>query len=64
MIKDISKRMLVYHKCCISIELAFLKELMLIKQVHQNSVIFVTIGIFEIIVLSFKQISAKDVMIY
>ena len=25
--------------------LYFLKELMLIKQVHQNSVIFVTIGI-------------------
>ena len=27
------------------IELMFLKELMLIKQVHQKSVIFVTIGI-------------------
>ena len=27
------------------IELTFLKELILIKQVHQNSVIFVTIGI-------------------
>ena len=27
------------------IELTFLKELMLIKQVNQNSVIFVTIGI-------------------
>ena len=27
-------------------ELTFLKELMLIKQVHQKSVIFITIGIF------------------
>ena len=27
------------------IELTFLKELMLIKKVHQNSVIFVTIGL-------------------
>ena len=30
------------------IELKFLKELMLIRQVHQKSVIFVTIGIFQI----------------
>ena len=37
--------MLVYYKCYISVELGFLKELMLIKQVHQKSVIFVTIGI-------------------
>ena len=29
-------------------ELTFLKELMLIKQVHQKSMIFVTIGIFSI----------------
>ena len=29
-------------------ELTFLKELMLIKQVHQKSMIFVTIGIFLI----------------
>ena len=27
------------------IELMFLKELMLIKQLHQNSVVFVNIGI-------------------
>ena len=33
-------------KCFISIELIFLKELMLIKQVQQKSVIFVTIRIF------------------
>ena len=30
------------------IELAFLEEVILIKQVHQNSVIFVTIGVFQI----------------
>ena len=28
------------------IELTFLKELMLIKQVHQKNLIFITIGIF------------------
>ena len=32
-------------KCYIRIELTFLKELMLIKQAHQKSVIFITIGI-------------------
>ena len=36
--------MFVYRKCYILIELTFLKELILIKQVHQKSVIFVTIG--------------------
>ena len=36
-------------------ELTLLKELMLIKQVHQKKVMFVTIGIFLIIVLSFNQ---------
>ena len=34
--------MFVYYKCYISIEPTFLKETMLIKQVHQKSVIFVT----------------------
>ena len=33
------------QKCYIMIQLTFLKDLMLIKQVHQNSVMFVTIGI-------------------
>ena len=33
------------QKWYIIIELMFLKELSLIKQVHQNSVIFVTIGV-------------------
>ena len=42
----------------------FLKELMLIKQAHQKNVIFVTIGISEIIILSFNQMSAIVVMIY
>ena len=35
--------MFVYYKCYISIELMFVKEQMFIKQVHQKSVIFVTI---------------------
>ena len=48
-------------KCYIMIELAFMK---LIKQVHQNSVTFVTIGISWIIVWSFNQMFAIDVMIY
>ena len=39
------KWMFVYYKCYIIIELTFLKELMLIKQVHQMSVTFVTISI-------------------
>ena len=38
--------MFVYYKCYILIRLTFLKELMLIKQVHQKSVISVTIAIF------------------
>ena len=46
------------------IELTFLKELMLIKQVHQKSVMFPTIGTFQIIVFSFSQMSTIDGMIY
>ena len=34
-------------KCYIMKDLTFLKKLILIKQVHQNNVIFVTIGIFR-----------------
>ena len=34
------------HKCYIMIELIFLKELVLTKQVYEKSMIFVTIGIF------------------
>ena len=40
------------------------EEFVLIEQVHQKIVIFVTIGISQTIVLSFNQISAIDVMIY
>ena len=43
-IHDIFKWMFVYYKCYISSELTFLKELMLVKQVHQTSVAFITIG--------------------
>ena len=46
------------------IELTFLRELMLLKQVHRKSVTFVTIVISKIIVLSLKQMSVIDVMIY
>ena len=46
------------------IELTFRKELMVIKQMHQKSVIFVTIGVFQNIVLSFNQMSVSGVMIY
>ena len=56
--------MFVFCKCYILMELTFLKEMMLIKQVHQNSIIFVFIGISSIIVLSSKQMSAIDVMTY
>ena len=38
--------MCVNYKSHIMIELIFIKELMLIKQMHQKSVIFITIGIF------------------
>ena len=40
------------------IELAFLKELILIKQVHQKTVIFVTIDIFRINGLSVNRVPA------
>ena len=41
----------------------FLKELMLIKQANQKSVLFATMGISEIKVLNFNKMSAKDAMI-
>ena len=43
-------------------DLTFLKELMLMKQVHQKNVIFVTIGISEIKILCFNQMCAIDAM--
>ena len=64
LIHTIFKWMFVYYKCYVSIELTFPKELILIKQVHQKSVIFVTIGISYIKVLSFNQMPAIDAMIY
>ena len=42
LIHNIFKWMFVYHKNYASLELTFLKELMLVKQVHQKSMIFVT----------------------
>ena len=53
-----------YKKYYTMIELTFLKELMLIKQVHQKSVMFPTIGTLQIIVFSFSQMSTIDGMIY
>ena len=46
------------------IELVFLEELVLTKQMHEKSVIFVTIGIFYIKGLSFKHMYAIDAMTY
>ena len=37
--------MFAYYKCYIMKELTFLKELMLIKQAHQKSAMFVAIDI-------------------
>ena len=44
-------------------ELIFQKGLMLIKQVCQKNVIFVTIGILKILVLNMNLIFVMDVMI-
>ena len=44
-------------------ELIFQKELMLIKQIYQKNVIFVTIGILKILVLSTNHIFAMAEMI-
>ena len=51
------------YKGCNTIELIFKKELMLIKQMHQKNVIFVTIGVFKILVLSMNHIFAMVIMI-
>ena len=45
------------------IELIFQKGLMLIKQICQNNVIFVTIGILKILVLSMNHTFVMIVMI-
>ena len=46
------------------IELMSLKELMLLKQVHQKSAIFVTTVLFSIKGLSFNYMAVKNVMMY
>ena len=50
---------IITSKSFIMIELTFLKELMLVQQANQKSVIFATIGIFQIKALSFNQMSAN-----
>ena len=52
------------YKSNIMKNLTFLKELMLIKQVHQKRVIFATIGIFQIKGLCFNRINAMGFMMY
>ena len=52
------------YKYYITIELAYLKELILAKQMHQKSAIFVTIWIFQIRNLRFNLIYAKGITIY
>ena len=55
----------IIKKYYIMTELMFLKELMIIiKQVHQKTSIFVTIGIFQIKGLNFDQMSVMSVMMY
>ena len=53
--------MFIYCKCYVMILSINIK---LIKQVHQKIGIFATIGISEVIVLTFNQMFAIDVMIY
>ena len=50
-------------KCQNTIKSIFLKELILIKQLHQKNVIFVTIGISKILGLSKNRIVAMVAMI-
>ena len=45
-------------------KLMFQKELMLIKQVHQKNVSFVTIGFLKMLDLNLKSMFVMDVMIY
>ena len=44
------------YKCCNTIELMCQKELTLIKQVHQKSVIFALIGISKMLVINFNHV--------
>ena len=45
-------------------ELTFLKVLMLIRELNQRNMLFVTIGIFEIQGFRFNWMSAMDVIMY
>ena len=42
------------QKSCTKIALIFLKELTLIKEVHQKSLLFVIIGILKVLVIIFN----------
>ena len=44
-------------------ELIFHKELMLIKQIYQKNVIFVTIGFLKILIFNMNLIFVMDIMI-
>ena len=52
----------INYESYISVKLAFLKELILIRQAHQKSVIFVAIGNFSIKCLSFNRVPVIGVM--
>ena len=45
-------------------KLTSLKELMFTAQTNQKSMVFFTIGIFEIEHLRFNQVSAVEIMMY
>ena len=51
------------YKCWNTIELIFQKKLMLIKQMHKKTAIFVTIGILKILILSTSHIFAMAALI-
>ena len=51
-------------KCCNSIEFMFQKELTLIKQVHQRSMIFVINGILKMLVINFNHMFVMVAMPY
>ena len=46
------------------IELTFLQELILIKQMHQKSVLYLTMDISQIKALTFNEMLATDAMTY
>ena len=62
-LKDFQMNVYMKYKCQNMIEVIFHKELMLIKQMYQKSVIFVIIGTFQIKVLNMSHIFAMVAMI-